>query len=473
MLTGRNTHWVSGGISVTDETISINKTNTKIDMNNNDKLKTWLRKNPNRSTLSANATDIACAGKPQLEKWVIELGGDPEMIYNTEYTKTSASTPVTTPVATPVASTEVSDAERIKILQDMFGSSSDNLDTDKVEQIVRSVMDTEILPTIDQLKDDVKELAPLASTLKEIADIMKTKTSARLPVATAVASGNNPMLEKVAPYYTAGETCCVPVCISAPPSYGKSYSVEILGKQYETFVQHGCNGSEDEFASLQGGFQPDSKTGGWKVVDGKLAQAVRSASEGNNTLFFFDEAFRMHSETAENLLQFLAPQPDEDGDDVYQLYTKHSDGSNLELLQCKADKLHIICATNLCEIEPPEALMSRFLIKHVQYETKMIEYISESVAKKFGIANPTNLAKLYAKAMGESRKMRANGQILLPLCIRTLKRACMVAKDATDESVREWIRDESMDAMLMWNSDTGDVTEDSVAGVRELAKILS
>jgi len=434
-------------------------------MNNNDKLKTWLRKNPNRSMLSATATDINSAGKPKLEEWVIELGGDPDAIRGVEVSDV-------TPVATPVASTGVSDADRIKILQDMFGSS-DNLDTDKVKEIVRSVVDAEILPTIDQLKDDVKELAPLASTLKEIADIMKTKTSVRLPVATAVASGNNPMLEKVAPYYTAGETCCVPVCISAPPSYGKSYSVEILGKQYETFVQHGCNGSEDEFASLQGGFQPDSKTGGWKVVDGKLAQAVRSASEGNNTLFFLDEAFRMHPETAENLLQFLAPQPDEDGDDVYKLYTKHSDGSNLELLQCKADKLHIICATNLCEVEPPEALMSRFLIKHVQYETKMIEHIGESVAKKFGIANPTNLAKLYAKAMGESRKMRANGQILLPLCIRTLKRACMVAKDATDESVREWIRDESMDAMLMWNSDTGDVTEDSVAGVRELAKILS
>ncbi len=438
-------------------------------MNNNDKLKTWLRKNPNRSTLSANATDIACAGKPQLEKWVIELGGDPEMIYNTEYTKTSASAPV----ATPVASTGVSDADRIKILQDMFGSSSDNLDTDKVEQIVRSVVDAEILPTIDQLKDDVKELAPLASTLKEIADIMKTTTSSRLPIATAVASGNNPMLEILQPYYTAGETCSVPVCISAPPSYGKSYSAEILGKQYETFVQHGCNGSEDEFASLQGGFQPDGKSGGWKVVDGKLAQAVRSASEGNNTLFFFDEAFRMHPETAENLLQFLAPQPDEDGDDVYQLYTKHSDGSNLELLQCKADKLHIICATNLCEVEPPEALMSRFLIKHVQYETKMIEHIGESVAKKFGIANPENLAKLFAKAMGESRKMRANGQLLVPLCIRTLRRGCMKATDATDESVLKWIRDEGMDALKMWNSDTGDVTEDSESGVRELAKILS
>ena len=442
-------------------------------MNNNDKMKVWLRQNPNRSKLSANATDIACAGKSQLEKWVTELGGDPEMIKNTVYVSTPKREEEVAKKVATVDSTGISDAERIKILQDMFGSGSDNLDTDKVAEIVRSVYDEEILPTIDQLKDDVKELAPLASTLKEIADIMKTGKSARMPLATAVVSGNNPILEKVMPYYTAGETCSVPVCISAPPSYGKSYSAEILGKSYETFVQHGCNGSEDEFASLQGGFQPDSKTGGWKVVDGKLAQAVRSASEGKNTLFFFDEAFRMHNETAENLLQFLAPQPDEDGDDVYQLYTKHSDGSNLELLQCKADKLHIICATNLCEIEPPEALMSRFLMKHIQYEDKMIEIISNAVATKYGIANAENLAKLFTKAMGESRKMRANGQILVPLCIRTLKRGCMLATDATDEGVRKWIIDEGMDALKMWNSDTGDFIEDSVNGVKELARILS
>ena len=223
-------------------------------------------------------------------------------------------------------------------MREILGGGS--VDTDQVKDIVDQVVSADVMPAIEEINEKVDQLAPLADTLDRIAEAMDGKTSNRLPIATAIASGKNPILEVIAPFYVAGSDNPTKVCVSAPPSYGKSYSVALLGESYDTFITHGCSGDLDEWSMLLGGCTP-RKEGGFITVDGKLVEAVRSASEGKNTLFFLDEVFRMSPTTMESMLAFLAPQRDSAGVLTYELTTKQNDTGVLETIRCDAEKLHI------------------------------------------------------------------------------------------------------------------------------------
>lgn len=355
---------------------------------------------------------------------------------------------------------------------DILLGGKTNIDSDQVQEIVRDVLNADVLPSMEKLNERVDNLSPLSETLEKIAEAMAPSTTNRLPLASAIASGTTPILDLIAPYYEAGNENPTMLCVSAPPSYGKSYSVALLGESYDEFITHGCSGDMDEWSMLLGNCTP-KKEGGFITTDGLLTQAVRSASEGKSTLFFMDEVFRMSPVTMEAMLAFLAPQPDASGQLVYKLTTKQNDDGVLEQLECNADNLHIVCATNLSSIQPPEAFMDRFLFKHVRYSKDTIKAIAEGVAGKYGIADEEQLAERFAEAMGESRKMFGTGQLQKPFSIRDLVRGCRHAKDSTDASVRDWIVQNGTDGMLMWNSDTGDIIEDSENGVKQLAGILA
>lgn len=422
-------------------------------MNNNRILENWLRELSDDELYGGagiSRSDIAGAGKTKLEAWVNAMSGDPDEIISLHYEKDDAQ-------------------KKLDAMREIFGSGS--IDPDQVKEIVDDVVGKDVMPAIDEISEKVDQLAPLTETLDRIADSMAGKTSNRLPIATAIASGKNPILEVIAPFYVAGSDNPTKVCVSAPPSYGKSYSVALLGESYDTFITHGCSGDLDEWSMLLGGCTP-RKEGGFITVDGKLVEAVRSASEGKNTLFFLDEVFRMSPTTMESMLAFLAPQRDSAGVLTYELTTKQNDAGVLETIRCNAENLHIICATNLCEITPPEAFMDRFLFKHVRYEEKKVANISESCADKYAVSDSELLGKVFAKAMGASRKMFGEGQLKKPLSIRDLERACIHAEDATAESVRDWLVNNGTEGMLMWNSETGDIIKDSEIGVADLIKIM-
>ena len=74
--------------------------------------------------------------------------------------------------------------------------------------------------------------------------------------------------------------------------------------------------------------------------------------------------------------------------------------------------------------------------------------------------------------MGMSREMFAQGQIKNPLSLRDLLRGCIHSKDATCESVANWIADEGIEKCLMWNGDSGDIIKDSEVGVDKIRKEL-
>ena len=422
-------------------------------MNNNRILQNWLREHSDEALsdhAGINRADIRSADQADLRKMVNEMGGDPDEVISLHNENDDAQ-------------------KKLDAMRDLLGGGS--IDPDQVKDIVDKAINSDVKPVMDDLNEKVDQLAPLADTLDRIADSMAGKTSNRLPIATAIASGKNPILEVIAPFYVAGSDNPTKVCVSAPPSYGKSYSVALLGESYDTFITHGCSGDLDEWSMLLGGCTP-RKEGGFITVDGKLVEAVRSASEGKNTLFFLDEVFRMSPTTMESMLAFLAPQRDSAGVLTYELTTKQNDAGVLETIRCNAEKLHIICATNLCEITPPEAFMDRFLFKHVRYEEAKVANISESCADKYSISDSELLGKVFAKAMGASRKMFGEGQLKKPLSIRDLERACIHAEDATAESVRDWLVNNGTEGMLMWNSETGDIIKDSEIGVADLIKIM-
>lgn len=432
-------------------------------MNNNAKLRQWLTSNYAHSTLGITGRQIADAAQTQLKAWVEAMGGDPLDILHVIETAT--------PTAAQVPAT-MTEAEKIgRAIQDAMGGGS-SMDKDEVRDIIAEQLASEVAPSIEKIQSQVDALSPLADTLEKIADAMKGGTGGRLPLATAVASGKNPILELIQPYYTAGSANPTKVCISAPPSYGKSYSISLLGQSYDHCITHGCSDDMDEWHDMVGGATPREDGNGFIVSDGKLANAVRLASKGESVLFFLDEVFRLSPKVMEKMLDFLAPQADADGIKRYKLTTKHNDAGVLETLTCTMDNLHIVCATNLCEVIPPEAFRSRFLFKHVRFDPTMIASIAESVANKYSIANATDLGGRFAMAMERSRKMNANGQLLSPLDIRHLETACIHADAPDATSVVEWLCANGLDGLLMWDSDTGDIVADSENGVNDLINLL-
>ena len=425
-------------------------------MNNNAKLRQYLTNNNAGIQLGLSGREIADAPLDQLKTWVSALGMNPYAILEAK------GSPV------PVRSAA---EEKLKALQDLLGSSA-SVDMDEVRDIVQQVIANDVLPSIEKMQSKVDSLAPLADTLDKIADAMKGGSTSRLPLAVAVASGNNPILELIQPFYTSGSANPTKVCISAPPSYGKSYSIALLGQSYDHCITHGCSDDMDEWHEFIGGASPKEDGNGFIVTDGKLANAVRLASNGESVLFFMDEVFRLSPKVMEKLLDFLAPQPDADGIKRYKLTTKHNASGVLETLVCAMDNLHIICATNLCEVIPPDAFRSRFLFKHVQFDSAMIANIATSVADKYGIIDAADLGGRFAMALERSREMKASGQLLTALDIRNLETACCHSSDNTAASVLMWMCANGLDGLKAWDSDTGDITLDSINGVAELANLL-
>lgn len=164
-------------------------------MNNNAKLRQWLTSNYAHSTLGITGRQIADAAQTQLKAWVEAMGGDPLDILHVIETAT--------PTAAQVPAT-MTEAEKIgRAIQDAMGGGS-SMDKDEVRDIIAEQLASEVAPSIEKIQSQVDALSPLADTLEKIADAMKGGTGGRLPLATAVASGKNPILELIQPYYTAG-----------------------------------------------------------------------------------------------------------------------------------------------------------------------------------------------------------------------------------------------------------------------------
>jgi len=309
----------------------------------------------------------------------------------------------------------------------------------------------------------IAALAEAASTLE------RSKT--RLPIIAAAAGAPGGALAALLPYYRPGQSNGgTVVCLTAPPSYGKSWAVRQLAESYTVFLEHPCTSDTDEAARMLGTLAPDGK-GGFVTVDGSLTQAVRSAARGEPTLLFLDEIFRLSERVAETLLTFFVPHAGE-----YRLRTRRpaADGNGWEYLTCPVDNLHVVCAANLGPVPPLEALWSRLKVTRLQWSLAAATETAAAIIRAHGIDDAENgAARVYAQVLGESRAAFAAGTITAPLDFRHLERACRHADSPNRGSVMRWARTNAIDQIAAWHPDTGDIRAESEAVGKALVSKLS
>ena len=303
-------------------------------------------------------------------------------------------------------------------------------------------------------------LAPVQPMLDALANDATVNTSPRTPVISAVAAGN-PLMTKLAPYYQPGKDVGVPVLVTSPPSFGKSYTIRELGKSYDVYLEHGCSDDMDEIATMQGTPSPDGE-GGFAIADGVLAEAVRAAAEGKTTLVLLDEVLRWPETVQAWLLTFMTGFQ-HNGEKWYRLRTRHVVDGSWEVIECRAHYLHIVAAANLTMTMPVQAFWSRFWKIRVEFSKAYCETTAAAILNAKGITHSGKLAKTFANVMNESRVSVKQAKTAQPVDFRLLEFAAMTAPDPTEKSVGQRIAEGISDAVAVWDGDLGDTDTDSAA----------
>lgn len=335
------------------------------------------------------------------------------------------------------------------------------------ENAVRSIVE----PLVNPVSDRVNELADIVAPLADLAARVKADagTAARLPLLAAAASGNH-ILDKLLRFYKAGSEQLIKVCVTAPPSFGKSFSIRLLGKAYDVFLEHGCSEDADEIATLLGSPVPDG-AGGFIVVDGLLAEAVRAASSGKTVLLFLDEVFRLHPKAQEWLLAFLTGVKTPDGA-IYRLRTRRADSGRLEVIECKAKNLHIVAASNLGLVKPVEAFWSRWHKLRLDWNLPDCSAVACAILDSYGITHTKKFGENFAKLIGESRNAAKAGQTSYPVDFRLLEAACVAAATPDEDGVRSFIKEHVVAQIANWDGDLGDTDPNAATTVKPWFKLI-
>jgi len=180
-------------------------------------------------------------------------------------------------------------------------------------------------------------------------------------------------------------------------------------------------------------------------------------------MLMLDEVLRLPEIVQEWLLTFLTAVETPDGR-VYRLRTRKAVNGVLEVIECKAENLHILAATNLGMALPPEAFWSRFETIRIEWTEKLARAVGQSILNDAGIV-PTSgdpvLAKEFAKIMGESRVAMKSGRIKMPVDFRMLKRQAMVASTPDESAVAAMLAKRLPGNVVSWDGDSGDMIEES------------
>ena len=368
-----------------------------------------------------------------------------------------AAAPTPAPVAAAPSTGNPMDAMAVYI-EALVKSALDGNPVGVDEPAVRSIVN-------DQIGTQLEELQPIIDAMKS-----ETGLTARLPVVASIASGNK-IMEKIAPFYKPGQCSYVyPIMLTSPPSFGKSHTVRELGRSYGTYLEHGCSDDLDEVSTLLGSPVPDG-AGGFLIVDGVLTEAVRKAAAGETVLLLLDEVLRLSPRAQEWLLTFLTGFKTPKGK-VYRLRTRKVSDGALEVIEAPVANLHIIAATNLSMIQPTEAFWSRFAKIRIGWDVGTATSIATGILKGCGIAAPDRLAEVFAKIVGMSRTAVKEGKLFSPVDFRLLEIAAGKAEDATGDSVGKFLADRLLDAVALWDGDTGDMVPESVECCKPFAVSL-
>ena len=408
-----------------------------------------------KAIVEFSPADLApCRGRPYL------VGIDPARIFAKKgKSKLAPATPApaaaapvvpTVPTVTPTVPTgpeDVADRLRDALAGLLAGSLSGGgaVDADAVRAIVREELGS----------------APRA-------------VIARARAAAAVAGTGDPIRDILAPYYPApGAESPANVLLCSPAGYGKSFSVRELGRSYDEYREHGCTDDVEEIATLVGTVLPNG-SGGFVAVDGVVTESVRLAAAGKTVLLFLDELLRLGTRPQEWLLTFLTGAKDATGAKVYRLRTRTFDPSTgtYELIECPAERLHIVAAANLEIRTPSLALWDRFAVERLEYSPELMAKVGASVLASYGVADAGNvLATAYAATIGATRDHRASAALLYPASIRLLERAAQLA-GPDRATVAAFAGSKLAGTCSGWNGDTGNISVDAVKICETLAATL-
>jgi MoxR-like ATPase len=358
--------------------------------------------------------------------------------------------------------------QTLRDLGDAFEQkTNDRLETLESDRNTHGHNLTQLFNEVDALKRGAG--SALESRLSALESALSTAApTTRARAALSVSASSNPILNRLAPYYSAGSDNAATVCaLLSPPSFGKSHTARELGRAYDVFLEHGCSDDLDEIATLLGTITPDGK-GAFLQVDGVLAQAVRAASEGRTVLLFLDEIFRLSPRAQEWLLSFLAPSKA-----GFTLRTRRAlpDGT-LETLTAPTDRLHILCAANLTQTEPAEAFWSRLHKIRIPFDKTALAAIAEQVLSAHGIP-AAKLPAAFADLMDSTRRACKEGALRYPADIRLLARAAAHAPAPDEAEVARLVAASLPDACAVWDGELGDTLPQSVAAISALGAVFS
>jgi MoxR-like ATPase len=337
-----------------------------------------------------------------------------------------------------------------------------------------------IAAAVQAVGNEVADIrATVSDSARMIADLCATAVSnptVRARVASITTRSNSPVLARLKGLYQAGvNQSPIHAILLSPPGLGKSFWIRTLAAQYDVFVEHGCSNDSEEVNTLKGGATVRGD-GSFLVYDGRITEAVRAAASGKNVLLFLDEVLRLSDRAQNVLLTFLTAVKKADGSMVYQWSTKQTDasGTSVEVIECPAERLHIIAAGNL-NAAPIEAFWDRWDPIRIAYDETIVRHTAEAILAANGIIS-NELPKRFALAVTASRELAAQSQIKFSLSSRSIERAAVRAAlmGVTDErTVGELCAERVPDSCAAWDARTGDIATASVGALMGIQKTLS
>ena len=375
------------------------------------------------------------------------------------------STPAAAPAAPAAPAADVAPVAPVAPAADVAAAVQTMVDAIMAQQGAGAVDAAQVIAIAKTLTDPITvELDSMAgdiATVKTIADALaKDSRTARRAAVVAAGATKNPVLDMLTPVYNPGKPLGTRRLLCAPPGIGKSHAIKLLGECYDVYLEHPCSEDLDEATTLIGG-PVAAGAAGFVPVDGVLTQAMRLAggTEPKTVLLNLEEVLRWPVKVQEWLLAFLEPHKTASGD-FYRLRTRNADPSgNFEVLECRAENLHIIGATNLGRKAPVAAFWDRWQPVDIKYDKSLVETVAGAILAAHGIA-ANGLPAIFADIVTDARRTCADGRLAYAISMRTLVTAATEAPDADAASVAEHMATLIGARVRLWDADTGDRLDD-------------
>jgi hypothetical protein len=241
------------------------------------------------------------------------------------------------------------------------------------------------------------------------------------------------VLQKLAIYCKAG-AAFMPLLIKGPAGSGKTTEARMHGtKGFDCFIEYQAQGNDGESIDMLGSVEGTTNAAGKMTfvwTDGKVTEAFRRASRGENVCLLIDEIFRLRKVERDAMLSALAPTLD----GHYVLTTSRTiidpadpTLARKETIQAPVEKLAIIATTNCGSDygleEPCFAERARWHEVYAPTNWDTTKDILSGYAAAYGWSDPKLVAEKLVILGQATHLAQQSGELEIGACTRTLSRA--------------------------------------------------